>query len=94
MPKFEELIEALKDSLKKQITTESTTDQIASINALEKQVDDLSASHQTLVDEHKKMKELYIQNVVNYGSADKPKDQSTPRTLEEIAREVLAKKDK
>ena len=94
MEKFEELIEALKDSLKKQITTESTTDQIASINALEKQVDDLSASHQILVDEHKKMKDLYIQNVVNYGSAEKPKDQNTPRSLEEIAREVLAKKDK
>ena len=92
MEKFEELIEALKDDLKKQITTESTTDQIATIEKLEKQVDDLASSHQTLVDEHKKMKDLYIQNVVNYGSAEKPKDQSTPRSLEEIAKEVLAKK--
>lgn len=92
MEKFEELIKALKDDLKKQITTESTTDQIATIEKLEKQVDDLSASHQILVDEHKKMKDLYIQNVVNYGSAEKPKEQGTPRSLEEIAKEVLAKK--
>lgn len=92
MEKFEELLNSLKDSLKKTITTESSADDIQKVDDLTKQADDILAEHKALVEEHKKMKDLYIKNVMSYGSADKPKDESTPRTLEEIAKEVTAKK--
>lgn len=95
MEKFIDLINALKAELNKQITTDSSTEQIEAIDSLKKKVDDIESSHNELVEEHKKMKDLYIKNVVNYGSADKPKDEnSTPKTLEEIAKEVLANENK
>ena len=92
---FNELLQACKDSLKKTITTESTTEEIASVEALDKQLDQLGESHQQLVAEHKKMKDIYIEKVLNYGTSQKPREEGTPRSLEEIAQEIISKdKDK
>ena len=92
MTKFAEQLQALKDSLKKTITSESTTEDISRVDELEKQLDQLGESHQQLVTEYSKMKDIYIEKVMNYGTSSEPRDDDAPKSLEEIANEVIAKR--
>lgn len=93
--KFDEILKGVKDNLKNLMTKEGVDDtQLEDYTQLMQQVDDLGKQHQELVENHSKMKDKYIEAVVNYGTKTTPKDDvenDKPKTFEEIASEVLSK---
>ena len=97
MKNFEDLLNAVNTSLNSMVSSESTTEQIEKVNSIKTQLEELQKSHNNLVEEHSKIKDLYIESVKNYGTAVAGSNeigQKQPRTLEQIAQEILNKEKK
>lgn len=94
MDKFEELVAKAKASIDKVITTEMPQEQIAQISALKDDIDALAKSHNELADDALKTKEKYIELVKGYGTSKTPDpvEGATPKSLEEIAGEIVSKR--
>lgn len=93
---FKETLNEVKDDVKDLMTEENISDEkLAKLTSLNEKLNELDKQHQTLAENHAKMKDKYIESVMNYGTSKEPKDETggaTGRSLEEIAGSVLAKK--
>ena len=92
---FEDTLNGVKQSIATLLTKEGISDkEVDDLTSLTKQVDELGKQHQELVENHSKMKDKYIQMVVNYGTTKQPKeevDDGAEKTFEQIAQEHLSK---
>lgn len=98
MTKFEETLKKVQDELVALGTQEGiSTDTLEKITALNNEVKELGTQHQDLVEKHSNLKDLYIRNVSNFGTPKLPEDETggkAPRTMEEIAKDILANEKK
>lgn len=98
MTKFEETLKKVQDELIALGKQEGiSTDTLDKITALNSKVNELGTQHQDLVEKHSNLKDLYIKNVSNFGTSKLPEDETggkTPRTMEEIAKDILANEKK
>ena len=95
MSKFDETLKEVKETIKELLTKEDIEDtEIDTLTKLNEQVDELGRQNQELVDKHSKMKDKYIDGVLNYGTTKKPDevDGGSPRSMEEIMNDVTSKK--
>ena len=94
MAKFGETLKLVQDGLKKLMTEEGISDErLEELTELNAQVTELDKQHQGLEENYAKVRDKYIQSITEYGTSKKPDEvDGQPRTLEEIAAEVLAKK--
>ena len=92
---FNETLTGVKDTIKTLMTKENISDEeIETLTKLNEQVDELGKQHQGLADKHSKMKDRYIEGVLNFGTTKKPTDDvgaSGEKTFEQCASDVLAK---
>ncbi|MBO7716802.1 MAG: hypothetical protein J6S85_24760 [Methanobrevibacter sp.] len=98
MPTIQEKMEAIKSYLQGMIKPEMEVNTITSINDQIKMCDEVIEDSKKTQDELVQAKEVIIKVVKNSGSSDTPKDDSnpvskTPRSLEEIAKEISNKKE-
>ena len=92
---FKDTLAQVKESIKTMMTEKDISDEkLNALTSLNAQVDDLAKQHQDLEESHSKMKDKYIDAITNYGTTKKPDevDGGQPRTFEQIAQDVLAKK--
>lgn len=95
MKKFDEIMTEVKNSLHEMISSETPTETLEKFKALENTIDSLNESHNALAEEHSKIKDLYIESIKNYGTANPSVVQKkTPRTLEQIAQDIKDKEKK
>ena len=90
-------IKALKESIHASLTKDSTPEQIKDVEAKEKELDEIADGFNEEVKKRQEVTDLYIQASKNQGSKDAPKDddqEKQPRSLEEIAQEVVSKDKK
>lgn len=90
-------INALKESIHASLTKDSTPDQIKDVEAKEKELDEIANEFTEEVKRRQEVTDLYIQASKNQGSKDAPSDdqkKKQPRSLEEIAQEVISKDKK
>ena len=96
MTKFEEALKKVQDSIKELMTEKDISDEkLEKLTELNAQVKELDQQHQGLVESYVKVRDKYIENITQTGSTKKPEEvdgSEQPRTLEQIASEVLAKK--
>ena len=98
MSKFEETLKQVQEELANLGKQEGvSTDTLEKITALNGKVNELGTQHQELAKEHSNLKDLYIKNVSGYGTAKVPDDDmggKQPRTMEQIAQDIIAKEKK
>lgn len=90
-------INALKESIHASLTKDSSADDIKAVEDKEKALDEILTDVETLKKEKQEVTDLYIQASKNQGSKDAPSDEQKekqPRSLEEIAQEVISKDKK
>lgn len=90
-------INALKESIHASLTKDSSADDIKAVEDKEKVLDEILTDVETLKKEKQEVTDLYIQASKNQGSKDAPSDEQKekqPRSLEEIAQEVISKDKK
>lgn len=90
-------INALKESIHASLTKDSSADDIKAVEDKEKALDEILTDVETLKKEKQEVTDLYIQASKNQGSKDAPSDdqkEKQPRSLEEIAQEVISKDKK
>ena len=95
MSKFDETLKEVKETIKTLMTKENIEDsEIETLTKLNGQVDELGKQNQELVEKHSKMKDKYIEGVLNFGTSKKPDeiDGGSPRSMEDIMKDVLSKK--
>lgn len=96
MTKFEEALQKVQESIKNLMTEKDISDEkLEKLTELNAQVKELDQQHQGLVESYVKVRDKYIENITQTGSTKKPDEDdgsSQPRTFEQIASEVLAKK--
>ena len=88
---WKEQVESLKSKFSAKITSESSQEQIEELNSLIAEVDALDSAYNELEQEHAKTKTALVRMVVNQGSSDKPRDESSgskPKTIEECVAEI------
>jgi len=94
MKKYAEQLESLSKAINDLINGDSTNEFINAINGIKSQVDGLSEIHNKTEKDLSEMKDLYIGAIKNEGSKDAPKsdipEPQKPKTLEELASEVIA----
>ena len=61
MSKYAELMAKIKGHLKEQITSDSSKEQIDTITALDKELDELNNEHEKLVSENSSLKDSLIE---------------------------------
>lgn len=92
-----ERIASLKAKLKAKIKPESSTEEINEINDLMKELDEVENSHNEVVTENAKFKDVIVRMALNTGDGKKPEDESggsKPKTIEECVAEELDKQAK
>lgn len=96
MTKFEETLQKVQESIKTLMTEqEIPQDRLDKLTELNSQVKELDQQHQGLVKSYTSVRDKYIEGLTNFGTTKKPDEadgSSQPRTFEQIASEVLAKK--
>lgn len=95
MSKFDETLKEVKEAIKTLMTKENIEDsEIETLTKLNGQVDELGRQNQELVEKHSKMKDKYIEGVLNFGTSKKPDeiDGGSPRSMEDIMKDVISKK--
>lgn len=94
---FKDIMKDVKETLKTLMTKEGISDKdLETLTTLNSQVDELDKEHQASEESHSKMKDKYIEAITKYGTTSTPQDDKTPpkpRTMEEIYRDVISKKD-
>ena len=97
MAKINDLIAGFKASLKDGLKPDSSADDIKRIDSLCSKLDEIESEANTTLKDKADITDMYIQAVKNQGSVEAPKEdngEKTPRSLEEIAQEVVAKDNK
>lgn len=92
-----ERLASLKTKLKAKIKPESSTEEINEINDLIKELDEVENSHNEVVTENAKFKDVIVRMTLNTGDGKKPEDESggsKPKTIEECVAEELEKQAK
>ena len=92
-----ERLASLKAKLKAKIKPESSTEEINEINDLMKELDEVENSHNEVVAENAKFKDVIVRMALNTGDGKKPEDESggsKPKTIEECVAEELEKQAK
>ena len=90
-------IDALKTQLASSLTKDSTPEQIKEVEGYKKSLDEIEQKYDEVVKEKQEVTELYIQSQKNQGSKDLTDDadkEKQPRSLEEIAQDILDKDSK
>lgn len=91
MKTWKEQVDSLKAKFTSKITTESSQEELDTINADVAEIDALDATHNELVAENAKLKDLVVRMVSTQGSGDKPrddKDESKPLTIDECITKI------
>lgn len=91
---FKEKTDAIIKKLSSQITGDTPAEKIEEINSIVNDVKELEKDHNNVVEDKRKITEKYISVIDNYGTDEAPSNDDTPKTLEEIAAEVVAKREK
>lgn len=98
MSKFDETLKEVRECIKTLMTKEGIEDtELEILTKLNGRVDELGKQNQELVESHSKMKDKYIESVLNYGSSKKPDDidgGENPRSMEDIMNDVVSKRKK
>ena len=92
-----ERLASLKAKLKAKIKPESSTEEINEINDLIKELDEVENSHNEVVTENAKFKDVIVRMALNTGDGKTPEDESggsKPKTIEECVAEELEKQAK
>lgn len=90
-----EKIEKIKVSLDNYFKgTELTAEQLEQVTSIKKDLDEVNADFETQSKKYKTLQEMYLENYKSLGNQDKPQDEKKPRSLEEIALEVINKDNK
>ena len=96
MTKIQEQIQKIKSYLQGKVTSETPADELAELNGIIEACDDVVAEDTKTNDELVKTKDMVIKMVKNQGSSTSPEDPAggdkPPRSLEEIAQEVISKR--
>lgn len=95
MAKFDETLQKVKGTIKDLLTRDGIDDkEIETLTELNSQVDELGKQNQELVEKHSKMKDKYIESVLNFGTKTKPEevDGSSGRSMEDIMKEMTSNK--
>lgn len=95
MTKFGEALQKVQETIKTLMTEENISDEkLEKLTELNTQVKELDQQHQGLEESYAKVRDKYIESITQYGTAKKPEEVegSQPRTIEQIAQDVLAKK--
>lgn len=79
METFKEILEAIKNEAKGQITSDSTQEQIEKVDNHMKSLEKLEASHNELVTENAKLKDTIVRMVQTQGNDKAPGDDSSGR---------------
>lgn len=93
--KFGEAMKKVQESIKDLMTEEGISDErLEKLTELNTQVKELDTQHQGLEESYAKVRDKYIESITQFGTTKKPDevDGGQPRTFEQIASEVLAKK--
>ena len=97
MSKYAELMAKIKGHLKEQITSDSSKEQIDTITALDKELDELNNEHEKLVSENSSLKDSLIESVKNTGFKVNGKEiddigtSGETKSMDDIMSEELAK---
>ena len=96
MAQINDLIAKLKESLNATLTKDSSPEDIKRIDGFKSELDGIEQEANKTLQEKSEVTELYIKAVKNQGSTDAPKEEvgDNPRTLEEIAIDVVNKDSK
>ena len=96
MPTINELIAKVKENLKATITTESSADYIKKVDGFVSELDGIEQEANHIIKEKSDITDMYIKAVKNQGSTEQPKDEedAKPKSLEDIATEVINKDKK
>lgn len=96
MPTINELIAKAKENLKATLSKESSADDIKRIDGFCAELDGIEQEANNIIKEKTDITDMYIKAVKNQGSADQPKDDedAKPKSLEDIATEVINKDKK
>jgi len=94
--KFGEALKKVQETIKTLMTEEGISDErLEKLTELNSQVKELDTQHQGLEESYAKVRDKYIESITQFGTTKKPEEVdggSQPRTMEEIASAVLAKK--
>lgn len=93
MKTIKQMIDDLKQSLKNTLTKDSSKEDIDRVDGFCKELDNVEQGHNQVVKEKQDITEMYIKAVKNQGTTEKPKEETPtePRSLEDIAKEVVEK---
>lgn len=94
---FKEQVEATKNKIKSLIKADTPDEQIEALTGVIGDLDGLNTSHDQVVANYGALKDKYIASITNTGTAQKPEEEQkadTPKSLEEIAAEVVANRGK
>lgn len=90
---FDELLKQMKEDIKADLTPNDSTEKIARVTALDKNLDELKNEHEKLVKENSELKDKLIEQIKYSGNTDAPKgDSDKPVTFEELANDIIAKR--
>ena len=90
MAKINDLIANFKEKLNEGLSKDSSAEDIKKVDGLKAQLDEIENEANITLKEKADVTEMYIKSMKNQGSEDKPKDENKePRSLEEIAKDVV-----
>ena len=96
MPTINELIAKVKGDLKATLTSNSSAEEIKRVDGFVSELDGIEQEANNIIKEKTDITDMYIKAVKNQGSPEQPKDDedAKPKSLEEIATEVINKDKK
>lgn len=71
--------------------TELTAEQLEKVTKIKKDLDEVDADFESQSKKYKTLQEMYLENYKSLGNQEKPIEDKKPRSLEEIALEVINK---
>lgn len=96
MTKFGEALQKVQETIKGLMTEDGISDEkLEKLTELNTQVKELDQQHQGLEESYAKVRDKYIESITQFGTTKKPDEDDgsgQPRTFEQIAQDVLAKK--
>lgn len=95
MNKFNDMMSTLKAKINARMTKESPKEVLDFIAEVNKDLDDMQESYNILSVEKTEIQDMYIKSIRKQGSTELPKEETpaTPRTLEEIGADIIAKEN-
>lgn len=94
MENFEETLNKIKSDLNSLITSETKDEDIEKLKNLNNELDSINSKHKEVVNAYASMKDKYIESITKMGTTQVASEtgEKKPRTLEEIAQEVISKR--